>query len=390
MIVRVSCPFCNTAFDLGVVGANHRVSCPRCGESFPVKGDTAIPHPSENGSAPATAVVHPVSPAKAFRSVAILGAVAAVVVLSAGLYAIFRPSEKPTPAESARKPAATMPPAAVASLAYLPAETTVAFAVQPGPILTYAERAKTDPKELLLQMGVPPRVFTLLEQAGIKLDQIDHVAGGVVIASDNPIPRMVFVLSFLAPLADEDAFLKSTKSQKFTTSNGSTRWKADLGGLPTELVRIGDRTYAFALDGKDIDKASSAASKGSGHLPLGLRQSMEKLSPASVVWIATDSSRWDDKPAVKLAAGLLNQPDLPARLANIRAAALGISLEPDPKLLVAVRSPDEASAKKLAENVAIKLGPKPVTVVGDWVSVESPFDPKQGLSAGVQALLPKK
>jgi len=276
------------------------------------------------------------------------------------------------------KPAATKPPSAIASLAYLPADTSVAFAIQPGPVRVYAERTKAEPKELLQQTGVPARVFALLDQAGVKLDQIDHLAGGIVIAGDNPIPRMMFALSLLSPLGDEDAFMKSLKAQKFTTSNGQTRWKADLGGLPTEMAKVNDRVYVFASDGKDLDRASSSTGRGSGHLPLGLRQSLEKLSPASVVWIATDNSRWDDKPAVKLAAGLLKEPDLPSRLANIRAVVIGVALEPDPKMLGALRSPDEATSKKLADTAAASLAGKPVVIgeSGEWVSVESPFDPE--------------
>jgi len=348
--------------------------------------------PSENGVSALPIPIIPPSPAKALRPIAILGGIFAVIVITAGLYAIFRESEKPPSPEPPPKPAATMPPAAVASLAYLPADTSVAFAVQPGPVRTYAERTKSDPKELLLQMGVPPRIFALLDQAGIKLDQIDHIAGGIVIAGDNPLPRMVFALSLLTPIAEEDTFLKSLKAQRFTTSTGGTRWKVDIGALPSEMVRINERIYVISSDGKDLDRASSATGKGSGHLPQGLRQSLEKLSPASVVWLATDNSRWDDKPAVKLAAGLLKEPDLPARLASIRAVVIGVSLEPDPKMLGGVRSPDEPTSKKLADTAAASLAGKPVTIgeAGDWVTVESPFDPKQGLTASVQGLLPKK
>jgi len=391
MIVRLSCPFCNTGFDREAVHADTRVACPRCGESFAVKGDPgALPGFSENGTAPSSAMDTQVPSAKLLRPVAVFAVLSAVAVAGIGLYLVFNKDSHPQPVDPPPKQAATMPPAAIGGLAYLPADTSVAFAVQPRPIATYAERTKTDPKELLLQVGVPPRLFAVFDQAGIKLEQIDHIVGGLILASDNPIPRMVFSITLVSPLADDDAFLKVLKAQKFTTAKGATRWKADLGGFPAEMVKPSDRGYVLATDGKDLD--GSLGGRGSGHLSMGLRLSMEKLSPASVVWLATESARWDDKPAVKFVATLMSQPDLPARLANVRAVAIGISLEPDPKQAGWLRAPDAAASKKFSETAATTFAGKPVTIgeAGDWVSVESPFDPKQGLTSGVLGMLPKK
>jgi len=88
MTVRVSCPFCNTTFDLGSLGSSGRVNCPRCGEAFPVKGDAglAVPQFSENGTSQPTLENQPPSTVKSFRSLALLGGISAVVIISAGLY----------------------------------------------------------------------------------------------------------------------------------------------------------------------------------------------------------------------------------------------------------------------------------------------------------------
>src|SRR5687767_1884281 len=52
MSVRVSCPYCNTAFTLPEVPASGRTACARCGDVFPihtfteVEGEIAAPAPT--------------------------------------------------------------------------------------------------------------------------------------------------------------------------------------------------------------------------------------------------------------------------------------------------------------------------------------------------------
>jgi hypothetical protein len=397
MSVLVSCPYCNAGVALAEVPPSGRAVCPRCGEAFPVRppADDAPRLPDASPNGPPVMPSQPVTgggpPGRSLRSLALLGAVLGVVVLAVGLYAVYHsPGGRATaPTEpGVPKPAATVPPAALPGLAYLPAETNVAFAVQPGPLLAYAGRANRTPREALAEAGVPDRVLAALDRLGLRPEQIDHACGGLVVAGDNAFPRAFVALLLTEPPDDPAEFRRRLQATQFTAPSGATRYKADLAGLPAEMANPDPRTYLFATDGADLDTADQRKGRGSGHLPAGLRESLTKLSPASVAWAATDADRWADKPAVKLLAAARKQPDLPARLAEVRAAAVGVSLEPDLRLTAAVRAADPDAAAKLREQATAAGGEK-VRVGGDgpWVTVEGP--PEKDAWAGLQALLPK-
>lgn len=381
MTARTSCPFCNAGVPLTELPQTGRVACPRCGESFTVKpGDLESPLPaaSANGEYVPYPEPAPPSTARAVWPLALMGLAFAAVVVGGGLYAILRTPAKPTPTET--KPPATIPPASVPGLAYLPGDASVAFAVQFGPLLAYAERSNTDPRQLLTDAGVPAQVFATLDRLGLKPDQIDQLCGGLVIANDNPIPRVVIALLLTRPVADESAFLKQLKATQFTAKNGATRYKGiDLGVLlPFELAKHDAKTYLFASDGKDLDAAAKAAGRGSGHLPLGVKESMARLSPASFAWAATDSANWADKPLVKIAADVAKRPTVLPRLAGIRSAAVGLSLEPEPHVTAAVQASSPDRAAKLLEQLG---SPDPATKVerdGSWVAISGPVGKGQG------------
>lgn len=400
MTVRVSCPFCNTGLTLPGAPPTGRVQCPRCGESFPVKPpgeETAPGDPVEPGPPPSTngtpaGHARPPSP-RAFGAPAFIAAWLAALVLGVVLYTVLRRENggrPPTPPDTrANKPAVTVPPAAVPGLAYLPADTAVAFAAQPGAIAPYAERTQTDPRQLLAAAGVPEPVFAALDKTGVKLDQIDHVAGGLVTAADSAIPRAVVVLALRQPLADEGAFRQALGATRFTAPSGATRDRVTVGGLPAEMLRIDPTTYLFGTDGRDLESATKAGGRGPAHLSAGLRESMARLSPASVAWVATDARDWAANPSVQLLAQV-RTADWPQRLAGVRAAAAGVSLEPDPRLTLAVRAADAQAVKKLTDGLAKALAGRQ-SVIGstdDWATAELPFDPKTG-AAGLAEALPK-
>ncbi len=394
-MVQLSCPYCNSGVSLEGVPPPGRAVCPRCGEAFPVKppADDAprLPEASPNGPPAAPPEIDEGPPGRSLRTPALVGAILGAVVLAVGLYVVVRPPGGRATAPTdlgGPKPAATVPPAALPGLAYLPADTNVAFAVQPGPVLIHAERANTDPRQLLTRAGIPEAVPAALDRLGLSLERIDHVCGGLAVAGDNAIPRVFVALLLREPPDDPAEFRRRLHATQFTAPSGATRFKADLAGLPVEMANPDPRAYLFATAGADLDAAGRRAGRGSEHLPAGLRESLAQLSPASVAWAATDADRWADKPAVKLLAAARKQPDLPARLEAIRAAAVGVSLEPEPILTAAVRTADPDAAAKLRGQAAA-AGREKVRVGGEgpWVAVEGP--PEQDAWAWLQALLPK-
>jgi hypothetical protein len=396
--MRVSCPYCNAVVSLVEVPASGRAVCPRCGEAFPVRsqaGDDAprLPTASPNGSpvVPPRSVLGEGPPGRSLRSPALLGVALGLVVLGVGLYAVYRyPGGRVTDPTNpgAPKSTATVPPAALAGLAHLPAETTIAFAVQPGPLLARAGRTQSDPRGEFAAVGVPDRILATLDRLGLKPEQIDHVAGGVTLAADQPL-KMVVALLLREPPADRSALLKTLKATQTTAASGQVRHSVDLGGLAMTMTNPDPRTYLFALDPTDLE-AAVRTGPPDAHLSSGLRESMARLSPASFAWAATDADDWSANPGLKVLAALARRPDMPARLTGVRAAAVGVSLEPEPRLTAAVRAADPDAARTLRERVAdATAGREKVQVGGDglWVTVEGP--PQTDAWAGLESLLPK-
>lgn len=376
MAGRVSCPYCNATTELGDVPASGRVSCSRCGEAFPVKHSPAALNGQPAGPYPAPPTAAP-PVARAFVPLALIGLLLGSVVLGGGLYAILRtkptpPSDTGTPATG--KPPAVFPPAAVPGLQYLPAETNVAFAVQPGPLLASAERTGTDPQKLLASVGIPDRVTATLAQLGLTLARIDHLAGGAVVDDKSPL-RVVLVLALRSPHPDEAAFLKALTATKPADSAVPGHYRVQVSGVPADMVKAGDRTYVLFLVGVDPKDPAGVANPARSGVPVPLKESVAKLSPASVAWVATASEAWAEKKTVAAVAQILKQPDIPKRLAPVRAVAAGLSLEPDPRLGVLVRGKDADAVAELNKSLDKLFGDKSaVTTEADWVGVAGPVD----------------
>jgi hypothetical protein len=295
----------------------------------------------------------------------------------------------------APKSTATFPPAALAGLAYLPAETTIAFAVQPGPLSAHAEQTKTDRlpggepgTEPFAWAGLPSNTALRFERLGLSFQQIGHVAGGLTLMGDKPL-KVVVAVVLREPVADRAAFLKNLKATQTTAASGQVRYNVTLEGLAMTMANPDPRTYLFALDPADLESPARTGPPDA-HLSSGLRESMARLSPASFAWAATDTDDWSANPGLKVLAALARRPDLPARLAGVRAAAVGVSLEPQPRLTAAIRAADPDAARTLRERVAdAAAGREKVRVGGDgaWVTVEGP--PAADAWSGLESLLPK-
>jgi hypothetical protein len=292
----------------------------------------------------------------------------AALILAVGL-AVLRPWQKPAPpVPPVAPPPVTVPPLALDGLRYLPATANVVLAVQPAPLVGYAGRTGIDAKQLLLAAGVPERVTGVLDQLGLPLDGIDQLVVGASLTNEA-LPGLTAVLRLRQPLADEDGFLRRMRAEKRPVA-GRPVWTVS-AGLPLMLTRMDGRTYLFALTDAGFAAADAPHPAGGGHLPKGLRETIaDRLSPASFVWLATDAENWADKPALKL--GL--KKDQLERLARGRAAAVGVSLEPDPVLRVAVRAKDAATADEARGVLRERLGG--AGGEGEWATAETPLDPK--------------
>jgi hypothetical protein len=387
MSVRVSCPYCNAGFALIEVPPTGRADCPRCGERFPVRaGDPSAAGPPAPPAGPGAqySVLSTTPPAHAAgraNSVKPAGrtalvAAAAVLVLAAGLGVyLSRGGSGPAPEGDPPPDAAAVPPLSLRGLGYLPPGTNVAFAVRPGPVLEYAARTGKDPVDILTKAGVPASTLGSLAKAGVTLQQIDHVAGGVAVpdAGGGEL-RFAVAVVLRRPPADEDEFLKALKARR-TGPGRDAGYAAEFAGLPLAMARASATDWVFALSDRD------AGAAGGRELAPGLREAVAEKVPAdAAAWVATDSARWADKPAVRLAVGRFGRPEWLPALGQGRAAVAGLSLGEEPQVRLSVRCADAPTGDRLAAYFRSKATGEGARAGGDgeWASFDAPFDPSAG------------
>jgi hypothetical protein len=302
-----------------------------------------------------------------------------LVALGAGLLYFRGSFRRPTPVEPPRVDA--LPPLELRGLGYLPPDCNLAFAVQPGPLLAYAQRNNQDPRTVLTQAGVPPVVLATLDRLGLPLADIDHVAGGLTIPdTDLSELRLAFALVLRQPLG-EVHFLDQLKAKR-AEQGGKTWYDVVFAGFPLKLVKATDRVWVLGWSERDLEPAESGTAT---QLPAGLREVIAGQVPADAAgWVASDSARWTEKKPV---AALLQfsgwTPDKQAVLAKGRAATIGVTLGDPPRLHVAVRCADPGSAEQLRAYFAAKAT-APGSAhggVGEWATLDLPADPATGFKA---------
>ncbi len=347
--MTLSCPYCNHSFTTEAEG---RVSCPRCGESIAGRSEAV---------APPVRVTYDNRLPKQHPFSAVL-VVLAVLVLSGLVIAyLLIPRAKPDRVPPDPLEFAT-PPLQLSGLGYLPSNCNLVFAVQPGPLLVYAEKTKQDPVELLTKNRVPASVLGALAQAGITLQQIDHFVGGFLIPDLNEEPRICLVLVLRTPLADEARFLEQLNAKRSESAN---RFEVKFDNLPMKLSKVSGTTWVFGFTEKDLVGAELSPS---------CRELIREWVPTdAAMWVAADTARWSEKPILKL----LKKEWLPI-LAKGRAATVSLSFADEAKLRVAVRCVDtDASDKLFAYFKGKATGERSLaSSAGEWTKLEVVADPK--------------
>lgn len=388
MSVRVSCPYCNHAVTLAEPPAAGRVTCPRCRDPFPFRAP-AEDDGDEPAFADAPAAGPVVSEPVARRGWSVRRTVAVCVLLGlvglgVGLgVAYYRGGHHPEPAGPDAPPSgAVVPTTELAGVRFLPAGCNVVAAVQAGPVLAYAARTNQDPRELLAAAGLPQQAFATLDQAGLPLQQIDHLAAGLIVPDREGKPAAaVVVLVLRRPLDDEDAFLRALKAAP--DPNGKKdRYTAGIPGLllQPEVVRVSGREWVFVWGDAAQRAAVADAGPGGGHLSAGLRELLREKVPEAAVCLAADDTNWADKPVVKLVVErLLNRPRLLPLLAKGEAVAAGLSFGDPPRARVYVRTTDAVSAEQVRMYFQGKAGPGAMVGGSERMAFyDAPFDPRAG------------
>jgi hypothetical protein len=382
MPFRLSCPSCNTSFALAELPADRRTPCPRCGDVFPVRNweetdeKAVVPTAGAPGFALRDRARWSVQ-----RAVAVALAMG-LVGLVAGLAVYYSRDSRPkrTPDSDTQHSLAAIPPVQLAGLGYLPADTSVVFAVQPGPVLAYAERTKQDPRELLIKAGIPRQAYDAFANIGLTLQQIDHIAGGV---SDWGLgPRLSLVIILRHSLADEEEFLKLLKATKRIGTQ--VRYKVQLAGLPLDLTlaRVSPTAWVFGFDAKKDLEAVDRGGYGAGgkqFAPALAEMIAEHVAPDAAAWVATSEERWAEKPLIQFAVGqFAGKKEWVAVLAKGRALAAGISLGGPPRLRLFVKAADEATGQQLRAYFARRAATDEMAShggAGELAFFDAPMDP---------------
>lgn len=362
-MVRLSCPSCNTAFALPELPADRRATCPRCGDVFPARTFTEDTEPD---AAPA-AGPPPRPPSRTPLVVAVL----ALAFLAAGAW-IYLTRD--------RRPDVVPEPARLAGLAYLPADTNLAFGFRPGPVLDHARLTGRESRELLTKAGVPAQALDAVARLGLTLEQIDHLVGGASLGDAEFELRLAIVLVLRDPIPDQAEFLDKIKAARKATG-GKERYGVTLGGLPATLVVLSPTVLVLGLDEKKDFEAADRGGYGSDgkQFPPGLAAVLAERVPAdAAVWVATDDAAWANKPGVKLLAGvMLRKPEWLPVLARGRAAAAALSLGDQPRLRVFVKAADAETGRKVRDYFAGKAGPKGRSGgEGEVATYDAPIDPE--------------
>ncbi|MBY0514743.1 MAG: zinc-ribbon domain-containing protein [Gemmataceae bacterium] len=377
MTTRVSCPYCNTTFAPDAVLAGRRLECPRCGETFPYRGDgipeangSAVPFPGRPESPkPRRSLVWPVGIAVA------LG----LVGLGIGLYVANRPRPS-QPQDADPGPTATAtPPAELAGLGYLPPDCNLVAAVQPGPLIAYCGRTNQDPRELLIQAGLPAGVFAFLDRAGIPFHQVGHVVAGSAVPDHVIEGRLTVVLVLRRPPADEDQFLDAVGAKKDPRGKPRYNVTLDVGfKLPLQLVRVSPAVWVLGWADADLAPAEGG---GRSELNPGFREMIATRLPAdAAVWVAADAARWDRKELVKAAAQWGGKADWLPAVAKVQGGVVGMSFGDEPRVRAFVRCADEPTGARLREYLQGKAAPgAQAGGAGEWAMYDAPFDPRAGL-----------
>jgi hypothetical protein len=374
--------------------ADRRANCPRCCDQFPIRTFTEIS--DSDGVVPGTKTA---GTGQAFPKARAQWSVkrAVIVALAMGVVGLivgvvvynFRGNKKlKDELEPPAMATAAIPADQLFGLGYLPADTNIAFAVQTSPVIAYSERMNKDPRDVLIQAGIPAKLFDGLINLGITLQDIEHFVGGTSIGDGAWTIRLSLVLVLRKPLNNEDEFLHKLKAKK---QAAKARYDVEVfgilpQGIPLMLARISPTVWFFGWDAKDFKAVDSGGfGPGGKQFPAGLSQAIaEQVPPNAAVWLATNDEQWSEKPGVRILVGeLMKKKEWLPVLARGRSVLAAFSLEETPRLRLMIKAADPTTGEHLRTyfesqakvNDKVRHGGS-----GELAFYDAPVDPMNGFA----------
>jgi hypothetical protein len=348
MAIRLSCPSCNSSFTLADLPIDRRAACPRCADVFSIRRWQEI--------APGEVSPFPPMSDTGERSHRGMWSVrrSMILALSMGLAGLlsgfgayyywgdFRahPAEPDLPTTIA-----ATPPTQLVGLGYLPFDTTIAFAFQPGPFLAFAEREHQDPRELFIRAGLPGMAYDTVTNLGLNFRNIDHIVAGTSVGE----LRLALVLILRRPIEAEADFIGKLKAKK--TASGPDRYRVELAWVELTMVRVAPAIWVFGLDaGKDLEAVKRGGyGVGGKQFALPLAEAISiRVPDDAAAWVATSEQRWDDKPLVQFLLGqFAGKKEWLPGLAKGRGVVAGLSMADPPRLRLFVKTADTSTGEAI-------------------------------------------
>jgi hypothetical protein len=283
----------------------------------------------------------------AFPALALAGLVLIILVVQTTPKS--RPALKP---DAARKPSRSVPPAELAGLGYLPADTELALAVDVAGLLREVP-AKERPERAALAAGLLG--LDRVERAtGLALAHLDHVVLGLSGGAGGV--KFTLVAQTVKPY-DPTALRRALQTRRTADHGKGPVYAVHWPNLPEALVWCaGPRTLvavsrrgAAVPDPADLPRGPRAAAE---RLPPAVRAVLRQrpLGPGTTAWAAGRLSDPDVAGAVRAELSFL---DPGARLAkDIRAVRASVRLDPAATLTVDVEATGPRAARELQKGLA--------------------------------------
>jgi hypothetical protein len=381
----LSCPYCNAYVAVAAgAAAGQRVPCPRCGEAFTLRPSQAPSTAVQSFPAVLPAAAPPDLDLRADRAgrgkrrtlAAVLGGMA--VMAAGGLtLALLTVGERrahdtrlpPQPKKAfspiiippAEAPAPPTPPARLAALGWLPADTTLLVGID------VAELRRTDAgREALaaaLNLGpVAVKADDLERWTGLRPDHIDHAVLGV--KADDALPQQTVLVVRTRRPYDADAVRTALGAKPDEDAAGRA---IDLFTPRGTRLRLAlwcadDRTLIIGLSPEHVRAAPDQPADAAARLPEEVRTLLEqRVDPGAPAWAVGASDGWKTLAPLALAETPKEQAE---RLTRVRGFAVSLLPGSPPTLRAELLCADAGTAEALEKQALAARPPG-----GDWKAV---------------------
>jgi hypothetical protein len=256
-----------------------------------------------------------------------------------------KPRRFPTLIENPPPEVATVAPARLAALGYLPPESNVVAGVHVAELLL----ADTG-RELLtrpLKVGGLELRFNSLERwTSLKLDELDHVVLGL--RAEAPFDQPAVLVVRTRQPYDAEKVRAALKAEQLSVGGDKRLDRFEIKDTPFRPVLwcADDHTLVLALAPAHFTQVPLTPRRNIDHLPRAVQKVLEeRVGPVGPLWLAGHIAAWEKIPWPTLLPGLKKE-DL-ERWTSVRTFAVWLQAEKEIKVSAAIQCRDAGAAHAL-------------------------------------------